>query len=93
MAEPYPYVWTILLEHDGKAVSLKVDTEGASLNTDRLLMLREAINGLYWQWWYEHGGPKNCDPRYPDTGYRRAILGGKARGRNVEPLRPLYESP
>jgi hypothetical protein len=58
MAEPYPYVWTILLEHDGKAVSLKVDTEGASLNTDRLLMLREAINGLYWQWWYEHGAPK-----------------------------------
>jgi hypothetical protein len=58
MTEPRPHVWTILLEHDGKAVSLAVDTEGASLNTDRLLMLREAINGMYWQWWYEHGGPK-----------------------------------
>jgi hypothetical protein len=58
MTEPSPYVWTLTIEHDGGAVSLEVDTEGASLNTDRLLLLREAINGLFWQWWYEHGGRK-----------------------------------
>jgi hypothetical protein len=47
-------VWTITLERDGEAVSLEVDTEGATLNTDRLLM----VPGLFWQWWYEHGGKK-----------------------------------
>jgi hypothetical protein len=51
-------VWTITLERDGEAVSLEVDTEGATLNTDRLLMLSVAVPGLFWQWWYEHGGKK-----------------------------------